>query len=226
MTQNVRNNNAILKIKQRKTGVLRAFENWINMMDKTLNYYNENAQSFASGTVSVEFTEMQDRFLEKLDPGAYILDFGCGAGRDTKYFLSQGYRVDAIDGSEQLCQIASDHTGIKVRQMLFQELEANEKYNGIWACASILHLPKKELKKVLKKMLTALKTDGWIYTSFKYGEYEGNRNGRYFTDFTIDTFTDFVQGIQNLRIEEHWITGDVRPGRGEEKWLNLILQKE
>ena len=77
MTQNVRNNNAILKIKQRKTGVLRAFENWINMMDKTLNYYNENAQSFASGTVSVEFTEMQDRFLEKLDPGAYILDFGC-----------------------------------------------------------------------------------------------------------------------------------------------------
>ena len=196
------------------------------MMDKTLNYYNENAQSFASGTVSVEFTEMQDRFLEKLDPGAYILDFGCGAGRDTKYFLSQGYRVDAIDGSEQLCRIASDHTGIKVRQILCQELEANEKYDGIWACASILHLPKKELKEVLKKMLTALKNDGWIYTSFKYGEYEGNRNGRYFTDFTIDTFTDFVQGIHNLRIEEHWITGDVRPGRGEEKWLNLILQKK
>ena len=196
------------------------------MMDKTLNYYNENAQSFASGTVSVEFTEIQDRFLEKLDPGAYILDFGCGAGRDTKYFLSQGYRVDAIDGSEQLCQIASEHTGIKVRQMLFQELEVNEKYDGIWACASILHLPKKELKEVLKKMLTALKIDGWIYTSFKYGEYEGIRNGRYFTDFTIDTFTDFVQGIQNMRIEEHWVTGDVRPGRGEEKWLNLILQKE
>lgn len=222
----MRNKNVIPKIKQRKTGVLRAFENWINMMDKTLNYYNENAQSFASGTVSVEFTEMQDRFLKKLDPGAYILDFGCGAGRDTKYFLSQGYLVDAMDGSEQLCQIASDHTGIKVRQMLFQELEANEKYDGIWACASILHLPKKELKEVLKKMLTALKTDGWIYISFKYGEYEGNRNGRYFTDFTIDTFTDFVQGIHNLRIEEHWITGDVRPERGEEKWLNLILQKK
>ena len=195
-------------------------------IDKTLKYYNENAQSFASGTVSVKFTEVQDKFLEKLNSDAYILDFGCGAGRDTKYFLSQGYRVDAIDGSEQLCQIASDHTGIKVRQMLFQELEANEKYDGIWACASILHLPKKELKEVLKKMLTALKTDGWIYTSFKYGEYEGNRNGRYFTDFTIDTFTDFVQGIHNLRIEEHWITGDVRPGRGEEKWLNLILQKK
>ena len=71
------------------------------MMDKTLNYYNENAQSFASGTVSVEFTEIQDKFLQKLNPGAYILDFGCGAGRDTKYFLDQGYLVEAIDGSEQ-----------------------------------------------------------------------------------------------------------------------------
>ena len=110
--------------------------------------------------------------------------------------------------------------------MLFQELEVNEKYDGIWACASILHLPKKELKEVFKKMLVALKPGGWIYTSFKYGEYEGERNGRYFTDFTIDTFADFVQEIHNLQIKEYWITGDVRPGRGEEKWLNLIMQKK
>ena len=78
-------------------------------IDKTLKYYNENAQSFASGTVSVKFTEVQDKFLEKLNPDAYILDFGCGAGRDTKYFLSRGYQVDAVDGSEQLCRIASEY---------------------------------------------------------------------------------------------------------------------
>ena len=194
-------------------------------MDKTLNYYNENAQSFASGTVSVEFTEIQDKFLQKLNPGAYILDFGCGAGRDTKYFLDQGYLVEAIDGSEQLCQIASKYTGIKVRQMLFQELEVNEKYDGIWACASILHLPKKELKEVLKKMLVALKPGGWIYTSFKYGECEGMRNGRYFTDFTWNSFQRFIRDTESLSIAESWVTGDVRPGREEEKWLNLLLQK-
>ena len=118
-------------------------------IDKTLKYYNENAQSFASGTVSVKFTEVQDKFLEKLNPDAYILDFGCGAGRDTKYFLSRGYQVDAVDGSEQLCRIASEYTGIKVRQMLFQDLKEHEKYDGIWACASILHLPPKVLKEVL-----------------------------------------------------------------------------
>ena len=195
-------------------------------IDKTLKYYNENAQSFASGTVSVKFTEVQDKFLEKLNPDAYILDFGCGAGRDTKYFLSRGYQIDSIDGSEQLCRIASKYTGIKVRQMLFQELDEKEKYDGIWACASILHLPKKQLREVLENMYAALKSEGWIYTSFKYGEFEGERNGRYFTDFTTDTFKDFIHDMHGLKIEEQWITGDVRPGRGEEKWLNLLLQKK
>ena len=196
------------------------------MTDKTLNYYNENAQSFASGTVSIKFTEVQDKFLEKLNPDAYILDFGCGAGRDTKYFLSRGYQIDAIDGSEQLCRIASKYTGIKVRQMLFQELDEKEKYDGIWACASILHLPKKQLREVLENMYAALKSEGWIYTSFKHGKFEGERNGRYFTDFTTDTFKEFIHDMHGLKIEEHWITGDVRPGRGEEKWLNLIMQKK
>ena len=195
-------------------------------IDKTLKYYNKNVQSFASGTVSVKFTEVQDKFLEKLNPDAYILDFGCGAGRDTKYFLSRGYQIDAIDGSEQLCRIASKYTGIKVRQMLFQELDEKEKYDGIWACASILHLPKKQLREVLENMYAALKSEGWIYTSFKYGKFEGERNGRYFTDFTTDTFKDFIHDMHGLKIEEHWITGDVRPGRGEEKWLNLLLQKK
>ena len=195
-------------------------------IDKTLKYYNENAQPFASGTVSVKFTEVQDKFLEKLNPDAYILDFGCGAGRDTKYFLSRGYQVDAVDGSEQLCRIASEYTGIKVRQMLFQELDEKEKYDGIWACASILHLPKKQLREVLKNMYAALKSKGWIYASFKYGEFEGERNGRYFTDFTTDAFKDFIHDMHGLKIEEQWITGDVRPGRGEEKWLNLIMQKK
>ena len=195
-------------------------------IDKTLKYYNENAQSFAYGTVSVKFTEVQDKFLEKLNPDAYILDFGCGAGRDTKYFLSRGYQVDAVDGSEQLCRIASEYTGIKVRQMLFQELDEKEKYDGIWACASILHLPKKQLREILENMYAALKSEGWIYASFKYGEFEGERNGRYFTDFTTDTFKDFIHDMHDLKIEEQWITGDVRPGRGEEKWLNLLLQKK
>ena len=195
------------------------------MNDKTLDYYNQNADIFFSGTVAVDFTQTQNKFLNYLNPGDSILDFGCGSGRDTKYFMEAGMNVDAIDGSEEMCRIASEYTGIEVQQMLFQELDVCDKYDGIWACASILHLPKNDLKIVLQKMATALKKHGFIYTSFKYGEFEGERNGRYFTDFTIDTFQALIQDIEGLQIKEDWTTGDVRPGRGEERWLNLILQK-
>ena len=194
------------------------------MKNKTLDYYNQNADSFVESTVSVDFKKTQDKFIEIL-PGKRVLDFGCGSGRDTKYFIEAGLDVTATDGSEELCKSASEYTGIKVKQMLFQELDEIDKYDGIWACSSILHLPKEELKSVFSKMIQAICSNGIIYTSFKYGNFEGERNGRFFTDFTLDTFEEFVQDINNITIDDYWITGDVRPGREEEKWLNLILRK-
>ena len=101
----------------------------------TLDYYNKNAKKFISGTISVDFGIVQNRFLDKLHPGAEILDYGCGSGRDTKYFLEQGYKVTAIDGSQELCKLASEYTGIPVKHMLFQELNEKEAYDGIWACS-------------------------------------------------------------------------------------------
>lgn len=203
---------------------MRYFRKMINN-NKTIEYYNKNAPQFIATTANVEFQHMQNRFMDKLHTGAYILDFGCGSGRDTKYFLEQGYLVDAIDGSEELCKCASELTGIEVNQMYFQELSEVEKYDGIWACSSILHLELGELEAVLKKMTLAVKANGIIYTSFKYGTFSGERNGRYFTDMTEKTFAELLEKIPGLEIEEQWITSDVRPGRGEEKWLNLILRK-
>jgi 2-polyprenyl-3-methyl-5-hydroxy-6-metoxy-1,4-benzoquinol methylase len=194
------------------------------MNNKTLDYYNQNANTFFEGTVSVNFKEVQDKFLKVL-PGKKILDFGCGSGRDTKYFLDNGYDVTAIDGSIELCKKASKYTGIKVKHMLFQELDEKDTYDGIWACSSILHLNKEELKPVLLKMIEALKKHGIIYTSFKYGDFEGERNGRYFSNFTIESFKEYVQDITSIQIEEYWLSGDVRKGREEEQWLNLILRK-
>jgi SAM-dependent methyltransferase len=79
---------------------------------KTLAYYNENADNFVTGTVSVDFKVTQDKFLDRLPKDGYILDFGCVSGRDTRYFLEKGRKVDVIDDSEKLCKIASEYTGI------------------------------------------------------------------------------------------------------------------
>ena len=194
-------------------------------MNDTLKYYEKNAFGFSESTVKVDFTEVQDKFLALIPKGGTVLDFGCGAGRDTKAFLEKGYRVEAVDGSEKLCKIAGEYTGIEVKKMLFDELDEEEKYDGVWACASILHLPKSELKMVMSKMIRAVKQGGYIYTSFKYGEFEGDRNGRYFTDFTKETFQQFMQDFVEVCIKEIWISVDVRPDRGDEKWLNVIIQR-
>jgi hypothetical protein len=140
--------------------------------------------------------------------------------------MEQGYQVKAIDGSEELCRVASEYSGIQVKHMYFQELSEHEKYDGIWACSSILHLPYAELQHVMVKIDEALKTKGILYTSFKYGEYEGERNGRYFTDMTEERLNALLKELDGFQILELWITPDVRPGREAEKWLNVIMQKK
>lgn len=197
---------------------------WGRTQNRTIDYYNHHAKEFVSTTISVDFKTTQDKFIRHL-PGKEILDFGCGSGRDAKYFLEAGFQVTATDGSEEMCRCASEYVGIPIRKMLFQELNVQDQYDGIWACSSILHLPKKELENVLCKMVEALHVGGITYTSFKYGNFEGERNGRYFTDFTIESFRDFIRKIDGVVLEEYWISDDVGPGRGEEKWLNLILRK-
>ena len=192
--------------------------------DITLEYYEKNADAFFAGTVSADMTYARERFLAKLPGKACLLDLGCGSGRDAKAFLELGYAVDAVDGSEELCRRASAFTGIEVKCMLFQDLEEEEKYDGIWACASLLHLLRKELSEVFRKIKKALKQDGILYTGFKYGTFEGMRNGRYFTDFTEDTFRAFLEECPGFTGLEHWVTADVRPGRGEEKWFNVLLK--
>ena len=193
-------------------------------MNKTIDYYENNTKAFVDGTIDVEFTDVQDRFLSYLPDAGLILDFGCGSGRDTKYFISKGFAVDAVDGSPKLCKIANINTGINIRQMMFSDLNEKGKYDGIWACASILHLQKKELKEVFDKMIMAVKPGGYIYSSFKYGEFEGYRNERYFIDFTSESFHIFLNSFHELTVEEEWVSSDVRPGRQDEKWLNVIMR--
>lgn len=195
-------------------------------MADTLDYYNEHAKAYIKSTRNVEFARIQDKFCGFLEPGARVLDFGCGSGRDTKYFLDRGFRVDAVDGAAEFVKLASEYTGVEVKQMLFQDLCADSIYDGIWACSSILHLPGRELEMVLEKMAKALVSQGIVYTSFKYGVGEGERNGRYFIDMTEAKMKGVLDRIALFLIEDMWVTLDVRSGREDEKWLNLILRNK
>lgn len=197
-----------------------------DITNKTLEYYNEKSDLFAGDTVDLEFSSIQDSFLKYLEPESLILDFGCGSGRDSRYFMSKGFNVEAIDGSEEMVKIASKVTGLPVKQMMFNELDENERYDGIFACASILHVPYNELPDIFARLKRAVKKNGYIYVSFKYGDYEGYRNGRYFTDLNEERFNSLLEEVKGLTVIEETITSDARKGREDEKWLNVILRKD
>lgn len=196
-----------------------------NNTKETLEYYNRNAIIFVHGTVDVDFREMQDEFLSRVKPAGIILDLGCGSGRDSKYFLNQGYEVVAVDGSEEICKIASEYTGLCVIHSTFQDYRPDKKFDGIWACASLLHLSFDEVVEVMNRLSLCLNKGGCFYVSFKYGEFSDMRHGRYFTDMTKETFAKLLANVEGLKIELQKITSDVRTGRVEEKWLNVYMAK-
>ena len=202
---------------------------------RTLSYYDENAIAFCEGTRNADMSETRGRFLQYLKPNALILDAGCGSGRDSKAFMESGYRVVALDGSKEMCRQASKYLGQEVQCRRFEEIDERNVYDGIWACASLLHVPHELLPKVIARLIAALVDGGVLYASFKYGgdNMKGEREagGRYFTDLTEDGWKKVLEEAEEerkgsrLETVECFITGDVREGRGEEKWLNVVGRK-
>lgn len=199
---------------------------------RTLSYYDENASAFCEGTRNEDMSEMRGRFQQYLKPGALILDAGCGSGRDSKAFMESGYRVVAMDGSKEMCRQASKYLGHEVQCRRFEEIDERNVYDGIWACASLLHVPYELLPKVIAKLVDSLVDGGVLYASFKYGEEEREAGGRYFTDLMEEGWKKVLEEaeeeIKGSRLEtvECFVTGDVREGRGEEKWLNVVGRKK
>ena len=194
------------------------------MAGVTTQYYSDNSQEFFESTVIADMTPQYEHFLKYFPSGSNILDLGCGSGRDTKAFLKMGYDVEAIDGSEELCRLASDYTGITVKCMDFMELKSIERYDAIWACASLLHVSSAQLPILLSKMKDALRENGIVYMSFKHGDFEGERNGRFFLDMTSERFHALCKADTGFQIEEEWYSEDVRVDKTD-IWYNCIVRK-
>lgn len=194
-------------------------------MDQTISYFNEHAEKQFREAFAITDRTMQDLFLSHVKEGGHILDLGCGTGRDTAYFIAKGYTVHPVDGAEKLATLASDYLQQPVTVMDFRQLCAEEEYDGIYASASIMHLPCEDLQNLFPKMIWALKEDGVLYASFKYGDFEGIDHGRYFTWLKEDRIRELTKDLPCEIIEIG------RFGRETEElygfsWIYVLLKKK
>lgn len=196
------------------------------MFDKTISYYNKNAKEFAERTVNTDMDFCHSKFTALLQNGDYILDAGCGSGRDSKFFLEQGFNVQAIDASVEMCQLAAEYTGIPVKCMRFDEMEFDSQFDGIWASASLLHIEKSSLPDILYKFNRALKQGGIMYASFKYGDKEEERLGRFFSDYHIEELEGIFLKDGLFELEESFETEDTRPDYKNKPWVDIIVRKK
>lgn len=193
----------------------------------TINYYNTNASAFYQQTVNVDMSPLYQRFLTHMPNGGHILDAGCGSGRDAHAFLAQGYQVTAFDASKALARKASSLLGQNVRCCRFDEIAEIGVFDGVWACASLLHVGTHELPATVATLVRALRAGGVFYASFKQGNGERiDPHGRHFTNLTRESLQHLVDHTAGLTLLEAWETRDQRPDRKDESWWNFIARKD
>ncbi len=193
----------------------------------TLKYYDKNAKSYYDQTLEGNLQENYEKFLKHLPENAYILDFGCGSGRDSKYFKEKGYIVRAIDGSKEMCKLASKYINQEVVCMKFDELSDINTYDGIWACSSILHVEKENLTPILIKMIKALKDNGVIYTSFKIGVGYEIKENKYYNFLSKEEMVRILSETkENVKLIDYFETlPSTRRIDKNTIWGNFIIKK-
>ena len=191
-------------------------------MNSTIDYYNRNAESYFDRTADVDFSGTYERFLKYIPVGGKVMDLGCGSGRDVKWFCEHGYDASGIDASEDLAAQAREHYGVHVEIGAIEEWHAEEPYDGLWCCASLMHLKDTECRKFFENLEHNLKPGGTIYVSVKSGVHTGyDEEGRYFRDFQKDDIYELVNLCKGLEIKELWYTEDSL-AREDFRWLNVI----
>jgi len=191
----------------------------------SIDFYNQNASSFYASTVEVDSTSLLEQFIPYLPKGSSVLDAGCGSGRDSKRLIEFGFHVDAFDASAALATLAQQLLGKPVRVATFMQFTSTQQYDGIWACASLLHVSKASLPDTFAHLASMLKSGGAFYCSFKYGQGEVERDGRSFTHCDEALLAELLTGLP-LAIDKVWLTTDLRVGRENEQWLNAVLLKQ
>lgn len=189
-------------------------------LDPTIEYYNKNSSAFISRTINADMSDAYGRFLELLPEGARVLDAGCGSGRDAKKFTDLGFRVSAFDASEEMVKHASEHAGIEVQQLRFDQLKYKNEFEGVWACASLLHVRKDDFDSELQHLVDALRSGGVLYISMKEGESKVPEGGRHFSYFSACEVEEIVSSHADLDLNYLWVSETP-----ECTWINVLAKR-
>ena len=191
----------------------------------SIDFYNKNSKEFFDNTVYADMTEAHDEFLKYVKPDGKILDAGCGSGRDSAFFLDKGFSVVSFDASDEMVRLSSELTGQKTIKMMFQDISFIDEFDGVWACASLLHVSKNEINDVIERIVNSMKPNGIFYASFKYGDEEIVRDGRLFNSYNEQTLKSLIETHKTIEVLRIWKTQDVRPDRENEYWINVLCKK-
>jgi SAM-dependent methyltransferase len=194
--------------------------------DPTVAYYDTHAEQYIRDTIGIEMEQFYEPFLALVPAGGHILDAGCGSGRDALAFLRRGFRVTAIDASAVMARLVSERIGQDVMVHRVQDLSYENEFDAIWACASLLHVPRAEMNDVFAQLTRALRMGGAWYMSFKLGDAEEVRGGRLFSDYTSDELCQLIRRHPLLSIYHVWQSEEFRPERKGQVWVNALVQKK
>ena len=194
-------------------------------MNETIAYYNTNAEQFRRDTLHVDMSALYEPFLKLVPQDGKILDAGCGSGRDSLYFRQHGYEVEAFDASSEMCRLASTLIDQPVNLKAFDDIDWISEFDGIWACASLLHVRRHSIDSVLERLTSALRPNGVMFVSFKLRDEEWEQNGRFFNGYSEESLRGLVGGQTVLLPKSIWQSDDARPERRDEKWLNALMRK-
>jgi SAM-dependent methyltransferase len=190
----------------------------------TLAYYDQHANEFIERTAGLSMAHLYEPFLALVPAGGRILDAGCGSGRDAAEFARRGFSVTAFDGSAQMARLASARTGLSVLHLTFDAIDWRDEFDGVWASASLLHVPSHQFGDALRRLAQALRTGGVLFVSVKAGDFEGQREGRWFSDHSPDALQRLFADTAELEVIRIWETDGVRPGLTT-TWVNSLSVK-
>lgn len=192
----------------------------------TLAFYQREAPAYAASGAQGPSRHL-DAFLDLLPSGASVLELGCGAGRDAAHMASRGFRVDPTDGTPAMVRKAQERHDLPARVMQFDQLDAAELYDAVWAHAALLHCPREGLCAVLGRIHRALKPGGWFFANYKAGGAEGrDALGRYYN------FPDRAWLERQYRAAARWQSLEWDSGTGsgydgvEHEWIAVTARKE